>query len=97
MVNLKKFMMDSQVKRAFKHYHQRLKERFDMDISFDEYVEKRVLKRTLKEKYIGKTVLYLFNDKQVHVYFIKKKIEFPITVYQLDRFNKGKILKKYYD
>jgi hypothetical protein len=79
---------------AYKHYSEQLKERFGLEISYNEYLEKYVFKRTLKKKYTGKYVRYLFGDI-VNVYYVTKKFEYPITVYKLDRFNKGKILRTF--
>jgi hypothetical protein len=79
---------------AFKHFSLRLKERFNEDITYDEYVKNFIFKRTLPKKYNGKKVLYQIGYK-VCVYAINKKFEVPITVYKLDRFNKGRILKSF--
>ena len=79
---------------AYKHYNEQLKERFNFEISIEEYINTRVFKRTLKKKYVGKYVRYLFGDI-VNVYYVTKKFEYPITVYKLDRFNKGKILRTF--
>ena len=78
---------------AYKHYNERLKERFNLEITYDDFLNKYVFKRTLKKKYTGKYVKYLFGDDMVNVYYITKKYEYPITVYKLDRFNKGRILR----
>jgi len=77
---------------AYKHYSEQLKERFNIEISYEDYLKKYVFKRSLKKKYTGKYVMYLFGDI-VNVYYITKKFEYPITAYKLDRFNKSKILR----
>jgi len=77
---------------AHKHYNEQLVERFNIEISYDDFLKKHVFNRTLKKKYIGKYVRYLFGD-MVNVYYITKKFEYPITVYKLDRINKGRILR----
>jgi len=76
-----------------KHYNERLRERFNIEISLEDYITTRVFKRTLNKNYVGKCVRYLFGD-MVHVYYITKNFEYPITVYKLDKFNKGRIMKK---
>ena len=84
--------MNNILSGAYQHFNQRLKERFDIEMSYDDFLKYRVLNRTVKKKYIGKYKLYLIDDI-VHVYYITKKYEYPITVYELNRFNKGKLLK----
>ncbi len=85
-------MNDIVFTNAYKHYSEQLKERFGLEISYDDYLEKYVFKRTLEKKYIGKYVRYLFGD-MVNVYYITKNFEYTITVYKLDRFNNGRILR----
>lgn len=77
---------------AFKHYQSKLKERFNLDINYDDYLKNMVWIRTLPKEYSNKCVRYLIND-MVHLYYVGKNFEYPITVYKLDRFNKGRILK----
>ena len=77
---------------AFEHFSLRLKERFNENITYDEYINNLIFKRTLPKKYNGKYVRYLNGDK-IYIYAVNKNYEVPITVYKLDRFNKGKILK----
>ncbi len=77
---------------AFKHFSERLKERFSQEITYEHYINNLIRKRTLDKKYIGKHVRYMDGEK-VYVYLIYKKVELPITVYKLDRINKGRVLK----
>jgi hypothetical protein len=79
---------------AYKHYSEQLIKRFNLEISYENYLEKYVFNRTLNEKYVGKYVRYQFGD-MVNVYYITTKYEYPITVYKLDKFNKGRILRTF--
>ena len=67
---------------------------YETEVDFMKQMLKDERKRveSVKKKYIGKYKLYLIDDI-VHVYYITKKHEYPITVYELNRFNKGKLLK----
>jgi hypothetical protein len=79
---------------AYKHYSEQLKKRFSLEISYENYLENYVFNRKLNEKYVGKHVRYQFGD-MVNVYYITTKYEYPITVYKLDKFNKGRILRTF--
>jgi hypothetical protein len=79
--------------KTFEHFLGRLTERFNETITYEDYINKFVLKRDIPEKYVGKYVRYESNNR-IYVYYITKKLEIPITVYKITRFNKGKILKE---
>ena len=77
---------------TFIHFSLRLKERFNEDITYEDYVNNLIIERTLPKKYNGKKVRYQYENK-IYVYCINKKYEVPITVYELTKTNKDRILK----
>jgi hypothetical protein len=77
---------------AYYHFSTRLKERFNADITYEDFVKSYVLKRTLPKKYHNKKIKYIINDKMI-VYHVLKYFEVPITVYEVNRINKNKAIK----
>jgi|688.fasta_scaffold80690_7 hypothetical protein len=80
---------------SFNHYSKRLQERFEEQITYEEYLNKCVFKLTTPSKKIKrkqKGLRYQFGDR-VKVYISDGKFEYPITIYRLDRINKSRIYK----
>jgi hypothetical protein len=75
----------------FKHFSERLKERFGVDILYDEYVNTCVFKRDIKYKK-GSYIKFKFGEL-VKVYYIGKHDMYPITIYPIDEFNKNREFK----
>jgi hypothetical protein len=47
----------------------------------------------VEDDLIDGDVYVTINKNMVHVYYTTKKYEYPITVYKLDGFNRGRILQ----
>ena len=73
---------------AYTHYSQRLKERFNISLSFDDYIKNEVLKISKKDRV--NYPLLIKENVIIKVYAISRQYKFPITVYKVDGFNKNR-------
>lgn len=77
---------------GFKHYSERLKNKFNLDITEEEYFNSNVFIRMKNEKR-GICKKYRF-DNMVKVYYIDRVYKYPITVYPIDKWNEK---REYYN
>lgn len=77
---------------AYQHFSLRLKERFDEELSFDDYLSDKIIIRNLENKQ-NSYVKYFIDDK-ILVYFVLQDYEFPITIYMNEKDKYKKKCKK---